>query len=387
MFNGRSNRESKQLNRRLAAAFSLAAILLPSSWSPAPAPAHTAQSRANNTGATPFCAALPPIQAAATRAEVRSVGPVVITVSNLDRSVDFYGRVLSFLKVSETEVKGADYEHLEGVFGLRMRIAKMRLGDEVIELTEYMTPRGRPVPPDSRSNDRWFQHIAIITSDMDRAYQKLRENHVEYASTEPQTLPAWNKAAAGIRAFYFKDPDGHVLEILQFPPDKGRAKWHRATQDLFLGIDHTAIVTGDSEASLRFYRDLLGLTVVGTSENYGTEQEHLNNVFGARLRITSLRGQDGPGVELLDYLAPSDGKIIPPDLHSNDLARWQTTLEVGDVAAAAMQLEQAGSKLASSGTVATPEAELGFTRACLVSDPDGHVLRLVERRAHGGSSD
>jgi catechol 2,3-dioxygenase-like lactoylglutathione lyase family enzyme len=305
----------------------------------------------------------------------------------LDKAVNFYNTVLSFEQVSQAELKGSDYEHLEGVFGLRIRTATMQLGDETIELTEYLTPKGRRVPADSRSNDRWFQHIAIITSDMDRAYQKLRENRVEHASTEPQTLPAWNKNAAGIRAFYFKDPDGHVLEILQFPPDKGRPKWHRGTQDLFLGIDHTAIVTGDTEASLRFYRDILGLTIVGTSLNYGTEQEHLNNVFGARLRITSLRGEDGPGIEFLEYLAPGDGRPIPADLHSNDLARWQTTLEVGDVAAAAMQLERAGFKLASSGIVATAAAELGFAKACLVADPDGHLIRLVEKRTTGGSHD
>jgi hypothetical protein len=42
--------------------------------------------------------------------------------------------VLSFEKVSETEVAGDAYEHLEGVFGLRMRVVLMRLGDETIEL-------------------------------------------------------------------------------------------------------------------------------------------------------------------------------------------------------------------------------------------------------------
>ena len=68
-------------------------------------------------------------------------------------------------------------------------------------------------------------------------------------------------------------------------------------EKLFLGIDHTAIVVGNTEASLKFYRDALGLQIAGTSENYGTEQEHLNNVFGARLRITSLRaGSGGPGI-------------------------------------------------------------------------------------------
>jgi hypothetical protein len=126
---------------------------------------------------------------------------------------------------------------------------------------------------------------------------------------------------------------------------------------------------------------------VGTSLNYGTEQEHLNNVFGARLRITSLRGEDGPGIEFLEYLAPGDGRSIPADLHSNDLARWQTTLDVGDVAAAAMQIEGAGFKLASSGIVATAAAELGFAKACLVTDPDGHLIRLVEKRTTGDPHD
>ena len=71
---------------------------------------------------------------------------------------------------------------------------------------------------------------------------------------------------------------------------------------------------------------MLGLRVAGESENYGIEQEHLNNVFGARLRITALRAPPGPGIELLEYLAPRDGRPTPADLRANDLAHWQTTL-------------------------------------------------------------
>jgi Glyoxalase/Bleomycin resistance protein/Dioxygenase superfamily len=61
------------------------------------------------------------------------------------------------------------------------------------------------------------------------------------------------------------------------------------SRELFFGIDHTAIVVGDTDTSLTFYHDLLGMRVAGEADNYGTEQEHLNNVFGAHLRITSLR--------------------------------------------------------------------------------------------------
>jgi catechol 2,3-dioxygenase-like lactoylglutathione lyase family enzyme len=134
---------------------------------------------------------------------------------------------------------------------------------------------------------------------MERAYQHLQAHGVEAASIGPQRLPDWNPNAGGIEAYYFRDPDGHTLEILRFPPGKGAAKWHRPTERLFLGIDHTAIVVGDTERSLAFYRDLLGFRVVGESLNHGPEQERLNNVFGARLLITSLGAPEGNGTTIL----------------------------------------------------------------------------------------
>lgn len=312
------------------------------------------------------------------QALVRAIDCVGMTVSDMDRAIEFYSKILSFEKVSDVEVWGGEYEHLKGVFGLRMRVVRMRLGDEFIELTEYLAPKGRPIPLDSRSHDRWFQHIAIIISDMDRAYLWLRQHKAEHASTGPQRLPDWNKNAAGIRAFYFKDPDGHPLEILQFPPDKGDPKWHRAAGKLFLGIDHTAIVVADTETSLKFYRDLLGLTVAGESDNYGPEQEHLNNVFGARLRITSLRAAAGPGIELLEYLTPRDGRPTPSDTRANDLAHWHTRLMTTDVAVVAQGLRAWKFAFVSPGVVAIEGATLGFAKGFLVRDPDGHAVELAE---------
>ena len=259
-------------------------------------------------------------------ASVDAVRAIGLTVSDLDRSVEFYTEVLTFERIGETEVSGPEVDRLQGVFGVRMRVARLRLGDEEIELTEYVTPRGRPAPVDARSNDRWFQHIAIIVRDMDRAYARLREHGVEHVSPEPQRLPDWNPNAGGIEAFYFKDPDGHPLEILAFPADKGDAKWHRTGGRLFLGIDHTAIVVSDTETSLRFYRDVLGFSITGESLNHGIEQESFNHVFGARLRITGLRAAGGPGIEFLEYLSPRDGRPMPPDERPNDLIHWQTVL-------------------------------------------------------------
>ena len=315
---------------------------------------------------------------AAAQGVVRGVGPVGMTVADADRSIAFYSQVLGFEQVSDVEVWGREYEQLQGVFGLRMRVVRMRLGDESIELTEYLTPKGRPMPPDSRGNDRWFQHVAIIVSDMDRAYARLREHRVQHASPAPQRLPDWNPKAGGIRAFYFRDPDGHFLEVLWFPAGKGDPKWHRATDRLFLGIDHTAIVVGDTESSLRFYRDVLGLRVAGDSENYGPEQEWLNNVFGARLRITTLRADAGPGIELLEYLTPRDGRPAPADARSNDVFHWQVRLVVPDAAAALDAVRRARGSTVTPAAAEMPEGRLGLRRGALVRDPDGHALQLAE---------
>jgi catechol 2,3-dioxygenase-like lactoylglutathione lyase family enzyme len=323
---------------------------------------------------------IPPGDGLAAEAVVTAVDAVGMTVSDLDRSIEFYSKVLSFEKVSETEVWGEDYEHLQGVFGLRIRVARLRLGDEHIELTEYLAPKGRPIPVDARSHDRWFQHIAIIVSDMDKAYQHLRRYKVTHASSGPQRLPDWNPNAGGIKAFYFKDPDGHVLEILQFPPGKGNPKWQGGRDSkLFLGIDHTAIVISDTETSLKLYRDVLGMVVAGESENYGTEQEHLNNVFGARLRITALRATTGPGIEFLEYLAPRDGRPLPSDTHANDLLHWQTRLMTTDAKAAAHKLNSGKSVFVSSGVVTIPQHSLDFTSGLLVRDPDGHALLVIQK--------
>lgn len=117
-------------------------------------------------------------QAATTESKVQAVASVGMTVSDMDRILEFYTKTLPFRKISDVEVWGSEYERLQGVFGVRMRVVQLQLGSEVIELIDYLTPEGRPIPADSRSNDLWFQHIAIVVSDMDRAYQHLRQHGI-----------------------------------------------------------------------------------------------------------------------------------------------------------------------------------------------------------------
>jgi hypothetical protein len=117
----------------------------------------------------------------------------------------------------------------------------------------------------------------------------------------------------------------------------------------------------------------------GESENYGTEQEHLNNVFGAHLRITALRGTRGPGIELLEYLTPRDGRPFPSDEHPNDVVHRQTVLVTKGADSAAHNLITAQVNFVSSGVVVNQIHQLGFSKAFVVRDPDGHAVEIEEK--------
>jgi catechol 2,3-dioxygenase-like lactoylglutathione lyase family enzyme len=312
-------------------------------------------------------------EAPAVALDVSSLG---VTVRELTRSAAFFQHVLGFERCRTQRVAGPELERLTGLSGVEARVAQLWLGDEKVQLCEYVAAPGRSFPADSRSNDHWFQHAAIIVRDMDEAYARLRRFGVELASVGPQRLPDFNPAAAGIRACYFRDRDGHFLEVLQFPSGKGDCKWHRVGDQLHLGIDHTAIVVRSTASSLKFYRDALGMSIAGTSTNFGPEQERLNNVAGARLQITTLKASSGPGIELLQYLSPETGRPRPSDARPNDLLHWHVSVVVADVAAAIETAKSAGGTLLSTGIAEINSAGDSCVSA-LVGDPDGHVLELT----------
>ena len=82
-------------------------------------------------------------------------------------------------------------------------------------------------------------------------------------------------------------------------------------------------------------------------------------------------------MELLEYLAPRDGRPLPADERANDLVHWQTPLRVTDLDAAARAARGSGQGWISPGPVAVAERDLGFSRALLARDPDGHVVELI----------
>lgn len=316
------------------------------------------------------------------------------TCADAEALARFYTERLGLRRGATLELGGA-YAELVGLAGSRLKMVVLHAGAERLELLQVLEAGpglrpGRPVPLDAGSNDQTFQHICLVSADLEAAAAPLQRDlaagRLRPISAAPQTLPADNPAAAGIRAFKLRDPEGHALELLQFPPDKGDARWHTppgaaaGAHATVVGIDHSAVGVRDSERSIRFYEGLLGLRLAGDGVNHGPEQDRLDGLNGTRVRITAHRCSSGPGVECLDYRTPAGGRAMPADRSAADLEHWQIRLAVADLAAVAAGLEAAGGHAISPGphTLEPASAQaLGFRQALQVRDPDGHSLQLV----------
>ena len=271
-------------------------------------------------------------------------------VADLDRAEAFYRDGLGFERTERGPGDPA-LAGLLGIAGASSEQAVMRLGAEEVALVRF-DPAGAPYPAGSRSDDLWFQHLAIVVDDMDAAFRRLQALSPQPISTRgPERLPPDN---GGVIAFKFRDPDGHPLELLQFPPGQGRQVWKEHAKTAAgpcLGIDHSAMAVAATARSLRFYRRL-GFRVAAHSLNDSPAQSRLDGVPGARVRVTSLRPRStaGAGLELLAYAPP--GRPAPATAPNSATTDWVTLQWVG--------------------------APLPGGRPAEVSrDPDGHMMLLV----------
>jgi catechol 2,3-dioxygenase-like lactoylglutathione lyase family enzyme len=305
------------------------------------------------------------------------IGRISFTTADADRLGGFYQRALGFEAMEAEHHSGTDFTRLTGVEDAQARALVLRLGNETIELLAFTRP-GAPYPVDIGCDDTRFQHIAIVVADMVTAYSRLCacEGWTAITRPVPQRLPA---SSGAVTAFKFRDPEGHPLELLAFPPDNVPPRWRDAPHrhGPYLGIDHSAIVVSATAPSVAFYRDVLGFSVVGGSLNRGQAQEQLDAVPGAVVEVTALDlgAENSPHLELLCYRSPSPPRGAEAALRSNDIAATRLTLEVNDLPALERRFAAARVGFISAGTVALQDNGL----ALMIRDPDGHALLLLGR--------
>lgn len=287
--------------------------------------------------------------------------------ADLERALAFHRDALGFV-VDDPDAVPPAWTLLPGLCDTAPRCAQLSLGAQTLAFTEF--PDAEPYPADGASNDLCFQHCAIVTHEMDAAFDRVMQHGaVPITQGGPQTLPP---STGSVTAFKFRDPDGHPLELIAFPPGTGDPAWQSAPQSPTLGIDHSAISVADVERSILFY-ELLGLRVASRGVNRGTEQQCLDNLAGVEADIVALDGPARtPHLELLGYRRPR-GRANPSAglmAVAADRLAWQA--DKVDVLLDALTDGDFTDAIIAGGFI-------DGTTIALLRDPDGHLLALRDR--------
>jgi len=264
---------------------------------------------------------------------LRAIAGFRLVTAEAELLMGFY-QAIGFVAGEVAPIPAAEMAVL-GLEGAGWR-RSLTLGASRLDLDSF-DPPGRPYPDRTSACDLVFQHLALVTDDV-RATWRLTRNAGATPITrgEPVTLP---QSSGGVTAFKFRDPEGHPLELLEFPAGSNPS-WQGGGM---MGIDHSAISIAGLAASRRFY-GRHGLVEGKRTLNQGPTQVALDGLEGVEVDILPMNPPDKPPhVELLDYRQPA-GRPHPP-LAANDVAATRIVWSAN--------------------------------RDALVRDPDGHLLQLT----------
>jgi lactoylglutathione lyase len=142
------------------------------------------------------------------------------TVSDLDRSIDFYCGLLGMQLRLRQDQNNEYTRKLVGYSDANLKVAQLSLAGtaigpsgHVLELVQFLAPTFPSHPAGTGYPNS--SHMAFTVDDIGAEYQRLREAGVIFRSEPIPITAGVNKGGATV---YFLDPDGVTLELLQPPP-------------------------------------------------------------------------------------------------------------------------------------------------------------------------
>jgi lactoylglutathione lyase len=134
------------------------------------------------------------------------------TISNLDRSLDFYIGKLGLELLWQRKIDDAYFCDIIGFPDCTVRAAHLRIPGSThqIELFEYVAPGGQKA--DIRINNVGSSHISLIVVDIQEAYLELKSKGVEFRSSPIEITHGAYKGGWDV---YLLDPDGITVELFQ----------------------------------------------------------------------------------------------------------------------------------------------------------------------------
>lgn len=137
---------------------------------------------------------------------IKGINHVGISVANFERALQFYRDVIGMEIVVDKAFSGEMYEAILGLKGARGRVAALRLGDQYIELFEFVNPQAKPAPAHRAVCDHGITHFCLAVEDIYGEYERLKAAGVVFHCPPQDSGQAI--------ATYGRDPEGNVFELL-----------------------------------------------------------------------------------------------------------------------------------------------------------------------------
>lgn len=140
---------------------------------------------------------------------------VGFSVSNLDKSVDFYAMLLDRDPKFQGPATEESVERIVGFSPIELAVAYFDVpgSDLMLELLEYRTP------PSAENAMETFRvgnaHLCLVVDDLAAEYERLGKAGVVF--THPEPTPISSGMYEGGLGAYLRDPDGITVELLERP--------------------------------------------------------------------------------------------------------------------------------------------------------------------------
>lgn len=269
-------------------------------------------------------------------ARILGVAHVAFYVSDLAKTRTFYKDFLGFDEEPFTLTKRDGAE----------RVVFIKINDgQFLEL----------FAEDPRDGER-LNHVSIYTDNADqmRAYLASKGTSVPDKVGERQT---------GNKNFNIKDPDDHIVEIVEYQPDSMTTKdagHHMPDTRISTHIMHAGFLVGDLTKSMEFYRGILGFSEIWRGAAGS----------GNSLSWVNMRVPDGDDyVEFMLY-----GKLPTPEERGT---KNHVSLMVPDAQKAVEELRKRAAR-GSYGREIAIQVGVNRKRQVNLFDPDGTRIELME---------
>ena len=141
---------------------------------------------------------------------ITNMNHVSFTVADLDRSVEFYEKILGLPCVSNAERDEEFSSAVTGIPGVMMKIAYMEAPNASVELIQYVKGEGEALT--TTTNQPGCTHLCFRVADYDEWLDRMAKNGVKMSGELCRVPAGPNK---GCRVCYMPDPDGNHLEFIE----------------------------------------------------------------------------------------------------------------------------------------------------------------------------